>query len=81
MDLSLFDYYLPKELIAQEPIEPRDYSRLMILERKRKALIMLFLSITKLFNSARCFGFNNSKVVPARLKGRKKILKGKQNYY
>jgi len=38
MDLSLFDYYLPKELIAQEPIEPRDYSRLMILERKTQSI-------------------------------------------
>lgn len=31
MKLSDFDYYLPKELIAQTPLEPRDSSRLMVL--------------------------------------------------
>ena len=36
MDISLFDYKLPKEFIAQEPIEPRDNSRLLILDRKTK---------------------------------------------
>jgi S-adenosylmethionine:tRNA ribosyltransferase-isomerase len=33
MDASLFDYELPESLIAQEPIEPRDHSRLMVLHR------------------------------------------------
>ena len=35
MDLSLFDYELPAELIAQEPAEPRDASRLLVLDRAR----------------------------------------------
>ena len=41
MELSDFNYYLPEELIAQTPIEKRDESRLMVLNRKkqRKGLI------------------------------------------
>jgi S-adenosylmethionine:tRNA ribosyltransferase-isomerase len=38
MNLSDFDYFLPKELIAQTPIEPRDHSNLLILDKKNKTL-------------------------------------------
>ena len=38
MNLSDFDYDLPPELIAQKPIEPRDHSRLLILDRKSKEI-------------------------------------------
>jgi S-adenosylmethionine:tRNA ribosyltransferase-isomerase len=38
MKLSEFDYYLPKELIAQTPIEPRDHSKLLIIDTKNKQL-------------------------------------------
>ncbi|HOD97030.1 MAG TPA: S-adenosylmethionine:tRNA ribosyltransferase-isomerase, partial [Candidatus Paceibacterota bacterium] len=34
MNLKEFDYYLPKEFIAQKPISPRDHSRLMVVDRK-----------------------------------------------
>ena len=78
MDLSLFDYYLPKELIAQEPIEPRDYSRLMILERKTQSINhAFFYQLPNFLTQQDVLVFNNSKVVPARLKGRKKDTQGK----
>ena len=38
MQVSEFDYYLPKELIAQVPIEKRDESRLMVLDRKKQTI-------------------------------------------
>ena len=34
MHVTEFDYYLPQELIAQEPVEPRDASRLLVLNRE-----------------------------------------------
>ncbi|MCY2936344.1 MAG: S-adenosylmethionine:tRNA ribosyltransferase-isomerase [Planctomycetota bacterium] len=36
MNIELFDFHLPEELIAQSPIEPRDESRLMVLERRSR---------------------------------------------
>ena len=38
MDINDFDYDLPKELIAQTPIEPRDASRLLVMDKKTGAL-------------------------------------------
>jgi S-adenosylmethionine:tRNA ribosyltransferase-isomerase len=38
MQLDEFDYNLPKELIAQTPVEPRDHSNLLIVDRKTKKL-------------------------------------------
>ncbi|MGC8944139.1 MAG: tRNA preQ1(34) S-adenosylmethionine ribosyltransferase-isomerase QueA [Minisyncoccia bacterium] len=78
MDISLFDYYLPKELIAQEPVEPRDHSRLMVLNRKDKTIIhTYFYKIIDYLNQNDVLVFNNSKVVPARLLGHKKNTNGK----
>lgn len=78
MDISLFDYYLPKELIAQEPIEPRDNSRLMVLDRKHHTIDhTIFYKIIDYLNNNDVLVFNDSKVVPARLEGYKKITKGK----
>jgi len=72
MDISLFDYRLPKELIAQESIEPRDHSRLLILDRKSKGIEhKKFYEILDYLSSNDVLVFNNSKVVPARLYGKK----------
>jgi len=72
MDISLFDYHLPKELIAQEPIEPRDHSRLLILDRKNKKIEhKKFYEILDYLSDNDVLVFNDSKVVPARLYGKK----------
>jgi len=78
MDISLFDYHLPKELIAQEPIEPRDHSRLLILDRKSKRIEhKKFYEILNYLSDNDVLVFNNSKVVPARLYGKKIPSHGK----
>jgi len=78
MNISLFDYHLPKELIAQEPIEPRDLSRLLILNRKTKKMEhKKFLDLLNYLSDDDVLVFNDSKVVPARLKGEKIDTKGK----
>ena len=72
MDISLFDYRLPKSLIAQEPIEPRDYSRLLILDKKSKKIEhKKFYETLDYLSDNDVLVFNNSKVVPARLYGKK----------
>lgn len=78
MDISIFDYHLPKELIAQEPIEPRDHSRLLILDRKSKKIAhKKFYEILNYLSDNDVLVFNNTKVVPARLYGNKIPSKGK----
>jgi S-adenosylmethionine:tRNA ribosyltransferase-isomerase len=72
MDISLFDYRLPKSFIAQEPMEPRDHSRLLILDRKSKKIEhKKFYEILDYLSNNDVLVFNNSKVVPARLYGKK----------
>jgi S-adenosylmethionine:tRNA ribosyltransferase-isomerase len=67
---SNFDYYLPPELIAQTPIEPRDHSRLMIINREIKAVEnRRFFDIVDYFKSGDVLVWNNSKVFKARLHG------------
>lgn len=68
MRLSLFDYNLPKELIAQKQIKPRDHSRLLIVERKsRKIEHAHFFDLPKYLQPDDVLVFNNSKVFPARI--------------
>ena len=45
MDIRLFDYSLPEELIAQRPLEKRDHSRLLILDRKSGSYKAMTISI------------------------------------
>jgi S-adenosylmethionine:tRNA ribosyltransferase-isomerase len=67
-----FDYFLPPELIAQTPVEPRDQSRLMVLNRSNGSIKhRKFLEITDYLRAGDVLVFNNSRVIPARLKGRK----------
>ena len=72
MKTSDFDYDLPSELIAQEPIEPRDASRLLVLDRKngsRRHLV--FRDLPDYLKAGDLLVVNRSRVVPARLFARK----------
>lgn len=72
MKLEEFDYELPEELIAQIPIEKRDESRLMILDREnRKFEHKTFKNIIEYLEPGDCIVRNNTKVIPARLYGKK----------
>lgn len=78
MNLSSFDYHLAKEFIAQEPVEPRDHSRLLILDRKtRKLQHNYFYNIIDYLSSNDVLVFNDTKVVPSRLWGKKISTGGK----
>ncbi len=69
MKLSDFDYYLPKELIAQSPIEPRDASRLMVLRQNIEH--RNFADIIDYFEKGDTIVLNDSRVIHAKLSGRK----------
>jgi len=72
MDISLFDYFLPKEQIAQHPISPRDSARLLCVEREQGYLEDDRVSdLSNLLKKGDVLVFNNSKVIPARLIGKK----------
>ena len=67
-----FDYHLPPELIAQTPIEPRDSSRLMVMNRATGALEhRRFTDISEYLVPGDVMVFNQSRVIPARLYGRR----------
>ena len=73
MKTSDFYYDLPEELIAQTPIEPRNASRLMLLNRKTGAVEhKIFKDLTELLNPGDCLILNNTRVIPARIYGVKK---------
>ncbi len=69
MKLSDFDYNLPKELIAQSPIEPRDSSRLMVLGKNIEH--RHFSDIVGYFEEGDTLVLNDSRVIPAKLQGKK----------
>ncbi len=72
MKVSEFNYELPEELIAQVPIEKRDESRLMILDRKNKTIEhKIFKDIIDYLKPGDVLVRNNTKVIPARLYGKK----------
>ena len=72
MKVSEFNYELPEELIAQTPIEKRDESRLMVLERKKQTIEhKVFKDIIDYLEPGDCLVRNNTKVLPARLYGKK----------
>ena len=72
MKLDEFDYILPEELIAQVPIEKRDESRLMVLDRQNKTIEhKTFKQIIDYLEEGDCLVRNNTKVIPARLYGKK----------
>jgi S-adenosylmethionine:tRNA ribosyltransferase-isomerase len=72
MKLSKFRYYLPEELIAKFPVENRDESRLMVINRSTKQIEHKFFhQVVDYFTSGDVMVFNNTKVFPARLYGNK----------
>ncbi len=78
MKTSDFDYNLPVELIAQTPVEPRDSSRLMVLNRGDGSIEnCIFSEITDYLHPGDVLVFNDSRVMPARLNGRKVDTGGK----
>ena len=71
---SDFDYELPESLIAQTPIEPRDHSRLMSLSRADGGIRhQRFYELPQLLRPGDVMVFNDSRVMPARLRGRRVI--------
>lgn len=78
MNLQEFDYYLPEELIAQHPLECRDMSRLMLLDRESGEIDhKLFKDVADYFTEGDCLVLNNTRVIPARLLGQKEGSGGK----
>lgn len=72
MKITEFDYELPENLIAQVPIEKRDESRLMVLDRKNKTIEhKIFKDIIDYLEPGDCLVRNNTKVIPARIYGKK----------
>lgn len=72
MKVSEFNYELPEELIAQVPLEKRDESRLMVLNRKNKTIEhKTFKDIIDFLEPGDCLVRNNTKVIPARIYGKK----------
>lgn len=72
MKKSDFNYYLPKELIAQTPLPDRDHSRLMLLDKDTGEIHHRhFYDIINYLNPGDCLILNNSRVIPARLIGKR----------
>ena len=72
MNVADFNYNLPEELIAQVPIKKRDESRLMVLNKKDETIEhKTFKDIIDYLNEGDCLVINNTKVLPARLYGKK----------
>ena len=67
-----FDYYLPKELIAQTPLSKRDNSRMMVLDKETgKTSDEMFTNLISYLNPGDTIVLNDTKVIPARLIGHK----------
>lgn len=70
MQVSDFDYYLPKELIAQTPMEPRDHSRLLVVDKATgKIEHRHFYDLLDYLRPDDLLVFNDTRVIPARLHG------------
>jgi len=75
---SDFDYFLPPHLIAQTPIEPRDQARLLVLNRGDSSLNhRRFMEMVDYLQPGDVLVFNDSRVIPARLAGRKVATGGR----
>ncbi|MGE7182716.1 tRNA preQ1(34) S-adenosylmethionine ribosyltransferase-isomerase QueA [Peribacillus sp. NPDC006672] len=78
MKLEMFDFHLPEELIAQVPLEDREASRLMVLDKETGKLQHdVFSHITEYIKPGDCLVLNDTKVLPARLYGSKEETGGK----
>src|SRR5437016_2513982 len=71
MLITDFEYELPPELIAQQPLRERDASRMMVVDRGRQAFSdHVFRELPSFLKSGDVLVLNNTKVFPARLIGR-----------
>jgi S-adenosylmethionine:tRNA ribosyltransferase-isomerase len=78
LKISEFDYRLPKENIAQTPLEQRDASRLLVLSRHDGSIVhQKFSNIAQYLETGDVLVINNSRVIPARLHGHKFKTGGK----
>ena len=78
MKTSDFFYELPEELIAQDPLEDRTASRLLVLDRKTDKLEhRIFSDVIDYLSPGDCLVINNTRVIPARLIGEKEGTGGK----
>ena len=78
MDVKDFYYDLPKELIAQDPLEDRSSSRLLVLGRTKDDISHhVFKEIKEYLKAGDCLVLNNTKVIPARLYGVKEGTEAK----
>jgi len=76
-----FDFYLPEELIAQHPLEKRDESRLMVVDKNSGNIEhRIFKNIIDYLNEGDCLVLNNTRVLPARLIGEKEGTGGKMEF-
>lgn len=81
MNLSDFNFKLPEELIAQEPLQERTDSRLLVLDREEKTIEHKhFKDIIDYLNPGDCLVLNNTRVIPARLIGEKLNTKAKVEF-
>ena len=72
MKVEDFNYELPKELIAQTPYDKRDEARLMVLDRKTESIDhKIFRDVIDYLEPGDCLVINDTKVIPARLYGKK----------
>jgi S-adenosylmethionine:tRNA ribosyltransferase-isomerase len=77
MRLSDFDYELPSELIAQQPLAERDASRMLVLDRRQQTWAdSYFKDFTRYLQPNDVVVVNNSRVIPARLKGKREETGG-----
>lgn len=78
MNVKDYDYDLPEELIAQDPLEDRSSSRLMVLDRQTGDVeLRHFTDILEYLHPGDCLVINNTKVIPARLFGVKEDTQAK----
>lgn len=72
MDIKLFDYHLPKHLIAQNQMKPRDHSKLLVMDKTTGELEdNYFYNLLNFLDSNDILVLNETKVFPARLLGKK----------
>jgi S-adenosylmethionine:tRNA ribosyltransferase-isomerase len=77
-DISLYDYELPEELIAKEPLPERDASRLLLLDRRTGAIQHRGIrDLADLLRPGDCLVLNDTRVLPARLVGQRATTGGK----
>jgi S-adenosylmethionine:tRNA ribosyltransferase-isomerase len=76
IDLNQFDYYLPKNQIAQKPVTPRDHSRIFVYDTKKDTIVFdYFYHLDHYLPSDSFLVLNNTKVLPARVEMRKPVLR------